>query len=56
MRCELAAGQHEVLSASEGPCVFIVTRGRGRVEVEAEAEGKGWETEKGLEIHMAVVA
>jgi mannose-6-phosphate isomerase len=69
LKCELASGQHEVLSASEGPGVFIVTRGRGRME----AEGKGWdldegtiffvapgvpirwETEKGLEVHMAVV-
>jgi mannose-6-phosphate isomerase len=69
LRLELAAGEEDEISGSEGPGVLIVTKGSGRMEADGETFelGEGtiyfvapgvkvrWETEEGLEIHMAVV-
>jgi mannose-6-phosphate isomerase len=69
LRAELGAGEQDEIAESDGPGVLIVTRGSGKMEAEGEtfelAEGAiyfvapgvkvRWETENGMEIHMAVV-
>jgi mannose-6-phosphate isomerase len=69
LRAELPAGEEDEISESDGPGVLIVTKGSGRMEADGKMfdleEGAiyfvapgvkvRWETERGLEIHMAVV-
>ncbi|KAL2142887.1 hypothetical protein VTI28DRAFT_655 [Corynascus sepedonium] len=69
LRAQLEAGEEDEISQSEGPGVLIVTSGTGRMEADGKrfelAEGAiyfvapgvkvKWETDKGLEIYMAVV-
>jgi mannose-6-phosphate isomerase len=69
LRAELGAGEEDEVAESEGPGVLIVTRGGGKMEADGQTVelGEGaiwfvapgvkvrWETEKGMEIFMAVV-
>ncbi|AEO59659.1 hypothetical protein MYCTH_2308120 [Thermothelomyces thermophilus ATCC 42464] len=69
LRAELAAGEADEISESDGPGVLIVTKGSGRMEADGKkfelAEGAiyfvaprvrvRWETDTGMEVYMAVV-
>jgi mannose-6-phosphate isomerase len=69
LRVELGAGDGDEIEGSDGPGVLIVTRGSGRMQADGESFelGEGaiyfvapgvkvkWETEKGMEVYMAVV-
>ncbi|KAI2622769.1 mannose-6-phosphate isomerase [Hypomontagnella submonticulosa] len=69
LKTDLGAGESEELTASEGPGVMIVTKGEGVMHADgAEHQLKEgfiffvapgvpikWESQKGLQIHMAVV-
>lgn len=69
LKADLKAGEKDEISASEGPGVLIVTSGKGTMKAEGKdhslEEGfiyyvapgvpVTWETDSGLQIHMAVI-
>lgn len=69
LRAQLAAGEGDEISESDGPGVLIVTNGSGRMAADGKEfeldEGAiyfvapgvklRWETDKGMEVYMAVV-
>ncbi|KAK3940851.1 RmlC-like cupin domain-containing protein [Diplogelasinospora grovesii] len=69
LKTGLHGGESDEISASDGPGVFIVTQGHGKMEADGKtfdlSEGYifyvapgvpvRWETETGMQIHMAVV-
>jgi mannose-6-phosphate isomerase len=69
LKTSLSAGESDEISPSEGPGVFIVTQGQGKMQADGQtfdlAEGYiffvapgvsvKWETDSGLQIHMAYV-
>ncbi|KXX80188.1 Mannose-6-phosphate isomerase [Madurella mycetomatis] len=69
LKADLKPGEKEEVEESDGPGVIIVTRGAGKMEADGKVFelGEGaiyfvapgvrvkWETEKGMEVHMAVV-
>lgn len=69
LKASLSAGESDQISASEGPGVMIVTQGHGKMEADGKtfdlSEGYiffvapgvdlKWETDTGLQIHMAYV-
>ncbi|KAK4455196.1 mannose-6-phosphate isomerase [Podospora aff. communis PSN243] len=68
LKTDLQAGERDQISASDGPGVFIVTRGEGRLVADGRefevSEGSiffvaagvpiQWSTETGLQVHLAV--
>lgn len=69
LKADLKPGEKDEVGESDGPGVMIVTRGTGKMEADGEVFelGEGaiyfvapgvkvkWETEEGMEVHMAVV-
>ncbi|KAK3376349.1 RmlC-like cupin domain-containing protein [Lasiosphaeria ovina] len=68
LRTDLGGGESDEITPSDGPAVLIVTKGEGNMEADGKrvdlfegsiffiAPGVSvlWETEKGMQIHMAV--